>query len=108
LSFYNCVSHGRPAIIHGTQFKSRRLTEGLWAVRCKTQSRETTIKPRLCRADIATIERPIQRLLIPNFFNVDPFERQSDAEFEIPIPVSCSYIEKTSPTVPIWELKPFG
>jgi len=37
-AFYNCVSHGHHAIIHKTQFKTRRLTGGLRAARCKTQS----------------------------------------------------------------------
>ncbi len=37
-TFYKCVSHGHHAIIHGTLFKTRRLTGGLRAARCKTQS----------------------------------------------------------------------
>ena len=37
-AFYNCVSRGHPAIIELTQSKTCRLTGGLWAARCKTQS----------------------------------------------------------------------
>jgi hypothetical protein len=37
-AFYNCVSHGHHAIIHGTLLETRRLTGGLWAARGKTQS----------------------------------------------------------------------
>ncbi len=37
-AFYNCVSHGHHAIIHGTLFRTRRLTGGLLAAGCKTQS----------------------------------------------------------------------